>query len=428
MSAIESTAERGGMNNTHAPGADTPRCLVVDFRLDPRPDHPPGDRYLPFHEVVSDAKSPPALRRLLWERRYAEVRLIEDPRPPNTVRAVAALLVGFARTDRFTLSVDGDSPRRFRRGTYLARAALRLLGAVPAEIASTTFMALLARRAASREYALPRGVARPKRMLYVRVDPTLNWMGSFVGGAATHTRGVINGFLHNGLSVDVIASGRPQGIPGAAVTEVPGRWMYDLFWPVPSTDYSRSLVRIAGSRPVDLVYQRYMLGSFAGLELARSRGVPLVLEFNGSDIWVMHHWGPGKVRFEGTLTALERRNLIDASLVVVVSEILKEQVVGMGVPSERVLVHPNGVDVDELAPYRERTPAEWRKQIGRPEAPTVGFIGTFGAWHGVEVLPELIDLVNTELPEARWLLIGDGQLRVKVAQELWRLGRADSVH
>ena len=38
--------------------------------------------------------------------------------------------------------------------------------------------------------------------------------------------------------------------------------------------------------------------------------------------------------------------------------------------------------------------------------PTVGFIGTFGLWHGVKLLPALIEAV----PGARWILIGDGGL------------------
>jgi glycosyltransferase involved in cell wall biosynthesis len=411
MSAVDGTAPR----------------LVVDFRLDPRPDHARDEAYVVFHQVVEAAKSPPALYRLLRGRSYAAVHRIEDRMPTNSVRAVAALLLGFARTRIFTSSVDGEQTRQVGRGRYLARAALQLLLAVPAELAWTGRMVIVARRAASREYSLPRTVARPQKALYLRLDKTLSWMGSFVGGAATHTTGVINGFLQNGLSVEVLASGRPEGVSGAAVTEVPGRWMYDLFWPVTSTDYSRSLVRAAGDGPFDFVYQRYMLGAFAGLELARRRGVPLVLEFNGSDLWVMRHWGGGRLRFEGTLGELERRNLTDASLVVVVSEVLKEQVVEAGVPADRVLVNPNGVDVDVLAPYRERTPAEWRELVGRPEAPTVGFIGTFGSWHGVEVLPELVERVRTELPATRWLLIGDGDLRAEVSEELSRRGCSDAV-
>ena len=131
--------------------------------------------------------------------------------------------------------------------------------------------------------------------------------------------------------------------------------------------------------------------------------MPLILEFNGSEIWAEQQWGSGHVPFGDTLAALERRHLHDASLVVVVSEVLRDQLVEQGVDAERILVNPNGVDVDALAPARAQPPAEWRRRLGRPEAPTVGFIGTFGLWHGVRVLPEIIARVATARDDVRWI-------------------------
>jgi glycosyltransferase involved in cell wall biosynthesis len=111
----------------------------------------------------------------------------------------------------------------------------------------------------------------------------------------------------------------------------------------------------------------------------------------------------------------------------VVSDVLREAVVEHGVPAERVLVNPNGVDVERLAPLRERSAPEWRSAAGRPEAPTVGFIGTFGPWHGVLLLPELVEAVATARPDARWILIGGGWLHDQVREEIERRGLADRV-
>jgi len=207
---------------------------------------------------------------------------------------------------------------------------------------------------------------------------------------------------------------------------VPLERVYHLVGSLTFTDFSRA-VALSAPEPTDFVYQRYALGSFAGLELARRWGVPLVLEFNGSDIWVMEHWGPRKPRLLKTLSALEQRNLTDASLVVVVSEVLRDHVVDRGVPPESVLVNPNGVDVGRLAPLRERSPAQWREVIGQPDAITVGFIGTFGPWHGVKLLPDLIERVGAAQPAARWVLIGDGQLHGEVREEIEARGLAGKV-
>jgi glycosyltransferase involved in cell wall biosynthesis len=125
---------------------------------------------------------------------------------------------------------------------------------------------------------------------------------------------------------------------------------------------------------------------------------------------------------------MEERNLHDASLIVVVSDVLKEQLVSeRGLPADKILVNPNGVDVDALAPLRARTAAQWRQATGRPEAPTVGFIGTFGLWHGVKVLPAMIDEVARARPDARWVIIGDGRLHEEVRDEIAARGLQERV-
>ena len=148
-----------------------------------------------------------------------------------------------------------------------------------------------------------------------------------------------------------------------------------------------------------------------------------MLEFNGSELWVQRHWNAGSTRLEGPLGRLERRNLLDASLLVVVSSALRDAVLAEGAPAQRVLVNPNGVDIDAIAAYREGTPREWRARSGLPDEPTVGFVGTFGLWHGVKLLPPLVEAV----PEARWLIVGDGDLFPEVRAEIAARGLADRV-
>jgi glycosyltransferase involved in cell wall biosynthesis len=69
----------------------------------------------------------------------------------------------------------------------------------------------------------------------------------------------------------------------------------------------------------------------------------------------------------------------------------------------------------------------WRRGRGRPEAPTVGFIGTFGLWHGVRLLPSIIGAVAAERPDARWILVGNGPLFDEVRDEIRSRGLSGSV-
>jgi glycosyltransferase involved in cell wall biosynthesis len=397
--------------------------LDVDLSFDAggAPPERDGARHAGFHDLAGLARRPRALLAVLREQPWDVVTVRQDGVAPSAVQAGVLLALAGARTRRFELRSPSGT-RRLGRAAFAAYAAARAVRAVPAELIWTGALAAVARRAARREHRLPRRAVDPRRVLYVRAEPTLRWFGRYVGGAATHTSGVINGFAANGLDVEVWAADTPDDIE-ATVHPVRPHRAYDLVRGVAYTDYARELVRAASGHQADFVYQRYALGSFAGLELARRLGVPLVLEFNGSELWVERNWGSGSVRLGRTLEALEMRNLTDASLIVVVSDVLRDEIVSRGVDPGRVLVNPNGVDTDALATVRARSAAEWRAELGLPEAPTVGFIGTFGQWHGAPLLPAIADGV----PGARFVIVGDGLQRAEVEAEVRRRGLEDRV-
>jgi glycosyltransferase involved in cell wall biosynthesis len=262
---------------------------------------------------------------------------------------------------------------------------------------------------------------------YLRAEPSLSWLGAQVGGAATHTAGVVNGLTNAGLEVNAFAAERLQGVRDANCEVVPPQHILQLVHWLTRVGYGQTLASAAALVPADLVYQRYALGSYAGLELAQRLGVPLVLEFNSSDIWTERNWGGGRVPLMKAVAALERRNVLDASLIVVVSRPLKDQLVASGIDPARVLINPNGVDAEELADARAHPPAYWRSRAKMPQALTIGFVGTFGLWHGVRLLPEMVERVAERREDVRWVLIGDGLLHAEVAADLEQRGLSDRV-
>jgi len=395
--------------------------LEVDLRFDAVPARaraPDESRTLDLHAIAAAIRSPKELRRLVRGTRYEEVRVRLGELPPSGLQAACLIVVAAVPAHRFFL--DG---KRVNRAAFLLRALSSALVAIPSELWRSAVLALRVVRASRRSTVLPRTALSPRGVVYLRVDPSLRWLGVQAGGAATHTTGVINGLLDNGLEVDVLAAEAPVGIERARFVRVPVRRVLHLVPGLAYTEYTEALVAAGSDLSADFVYQRYQLGSDAGLALARRLGVPLVLEFNGSELWVQRHWNTGAMRFEGPLGRLERRNLLDASLVVVVSSALRDAVLAEGAAPGRVLVNPNGVDVEALAAYRQGPPSEWRARAGLPESPTVGFVGTFGLWHGVKLLPPLIEAV----PDARWLLVGDGDLFPEVRAEIEDRGLAERV-
>src|SRR5205814_9653302 len=118
-------------------------------------------------------------------------------------------------------------------------------------------------------------------------------------------------------------------------------------------------------------------------------------------------------------------NLNTAARIFVVSEVERQNLRKLGIDDAKIVVNPNGVDVDRFQPGIGR--AELRNEFGVATTDTlVGFVGTFGPWHGVEVLAQAI----TRLPsktDLRFLLIGSGALRGRVEEILSKAAALDRV-
>ena len=108
---------------------------------------------------------------------------------------------------------------------------------------------------------------------------------------------------------------------------------------------------------------------------------------------------------------------------VVVSKALVDQSVSLGASPERVLFYPNGIDPIVFDPDRfsDVDRHATRRELGIPDgAELLTFVGTFGLWHGTDVLAEAIRRLIDE--ERAWLekrgvhflYVGDGALAPKV--------------
>ena len=323
--------------------------------------------------------------------------------PTSALQAIVLLSLIAARADAWT--VGG---RRFRRAGFAAHALASAVTAIARELCLSLVATARLERAGRRSFAIPRRPKQIRSALYLRVEPTLRWLGSQVGGAATHTGGVVNGLLDNGVGVHVIAVERPDGTERAPVTTVPPRRVLQLVRGLGYTDYAPDLIRAASSLRADFVYQRYQFGSYAGLELARRMRVPLVLEFNGPEIWVRAPLAFGEVAsWSDRWSALEqhhlqrgiaRRRRVRRHCVTTCST--------RGCRPSACSSIPTGSTSTSSAPTERARRRRGASALGVPDTPTVGFIGTFGRWHGVELLPELIAAV----PDAHWVLVGGGGL------------------
>jgi glycosyltransferase involved in cell wall biosynthesis len=156
----------------------------------------------------------------------------------------------------------------------------------------------------------------------------------------------------------------------------------------------------------DFIYQRYSRFNWTGVVLSAATGLPLLLEVNGSEVWVSRNWDP--IGQMWLLKRFEKLNLGAADAVFTVSEIERRKLIEAGAAADRVFVNPNGADADRFRPGCGGDLI--RKQLGIEGKVVIGFTGTFGPWHGTEVLARAATLLK-DPARFHLLFVGDGDLR-----------------
>lgn len=264
----------------------------------------------------------------------------------------------------------------------------------------------------------------PGWVLYLKTDL---WFSTQTGGSVTHMAGVANHLDVAGWSPWVFATASNPIL--SVKVKVSRIFPDESFWDfreVPPLRFSRKAFgdvkdALGRERPT-FIYQRYSLNNYAAVRLAQDLSVPLVTEYNGSEVWIGKNWG-SPVVYPGISEEIERLNLDAADLIVVVSSESKSELINRGVDSSRILINPNGVDAELFHPKIEDR--ELRRTLGLTGHQVIGFIGTFGPWHGTEELVKAFARLLDRFPEAKenlhLLMVGDGVMRnsaEKLASEL----------
>jgi PEP-CTERM/exosortase A-associated glycosyltransferase len=182
------------------------------------------------------------------------------------------------------------------------------------------------------------------------------------------------------------------------------------------------------SRPQLLHAHSPVLNALPALRVGRRLGIPVVYEVRAfwEDAAVDHgSTTEGSIRYRLT-RAMETWALRRVDHVFTICEGLREDIVARGIPAEKVTVIPNAVDIASFEPGG--TPdAGLKAQLGLQNASVVGFIGSFYAYEGLDLLLDAFPAMLARRPDVRILLVGGGPQDAALKAQAARLGIADKV-
>ena len=161
-----------------------------------------------------------------------------------------------------------------------------------------------------------------------------------------------------------------------------------------------------------IVHAHFGQSGPAALDLAEALGVPMVVTYHGQDATVSANqarksWR-GREYLRGHKRVTER-----SSVIVAVSDFIRDLLLEQGYPSEKVVTHRNGIDVDYFRPA-----------TGERETTAI-FVGRFVEKKGGEYFVRALGELQRQGSPIRGVLVGDGPLRPEL-ESLARSVRANA--
>lgn len=171
-----------------------------------------------------------------------------------------------------------------------------------------------------------------------------------------------------------------------------------------------------------------VLNALPALKVGRRNNIPVVYEIRAfwEDAAVDHgSTREGSLRYRST-RALETRAIRQAGHVFTICEGLRSDIVARGVPTDKVTVIPNAVDVQGFQLAQTPEPA-LQARLGLQGRTVVGFIGSFYAYEGLDLLVAALPHLLKSRPDIVLLLVGGGPQDAALKAQAQALGLSDHV-
>ena len=177
----------------------------------------------------------------------------------------------------------------------------------------------------------------------------------------------------------------------------------------------------------DLIHERFNLLALGGAWASKKLGIPFVLEVN-ADLLEQRRFKGIQERGLRRLFAIWATRVCfkTAAHIICISPRLSQHLhTNWNIDESKLTALPCAADVEAFKPnYNSETV---RKSLGLTSEPVVMWVGGFYPWHDMSLLLESFALVLRQRPDARLVLVGDGQTRLSVADTVMKAGMGHAV-
>jgi len=175
-------------------------------------------------------------------------------------------------------------------------------------------------------------------------------------------------------------------------------------------NYSKMLSQFAKDREATIVHaaSNYVNG-LAGINAARILNIPSIYEVRG--FWEITGASRNPEYKNSDMYNLQQRlenqACRDATSVIALSEIVKEELMRRGIDGNKIYIVPNGVDTEKMKPTEKNidllNKLNWNRKF------VVGFIGSVVDYEGLKLLVEAAEkLMKSGHDDFRYMIVGDG--------------------
>jgi glycosyltransferase involved in cell wall biosynthesis len=179
------------------------------------------------------------------------------------------------------------------------------------------------------------------------------------------------------------------------------------------------MIKLMRNDPPQIVHTHLFKSDFHGRLAARLAGVPVVVStLHNNDSWAKN-WLLGHI-YGATAYLVDR-------LIAVSSEVKAYHLMKTGVPSKKMLVIENGVDVTAFS-GKEAEAEKIRQEFDiAPHAPLLGIVGRLKPQKDLPTFLFAATKILQERPDSRFLVVGDGPLLDELQEQAHELGLLPSL-